>query len=295
MYSLPLTNVDLLDTDDNNFDVVPCAWHGPGSTGKAVVTGVDTCLRKPLIATCGLDRTVRIWNYQERSVELVKQFEEEALAIAMHPSGLHVAVAFTDKVRFLNLLMDDIRPFKDFSIKGCRELRFSHGGHFLAVANGQFAVVFDFFRCAQHASLQQLNAKITSMAWSKDDRFLFSAGVGGSIFKWDVANKEKATDYVNRSFNWSSIAVNPEGTSTTRARLLPALQPPCATSPCFSQAPWSTRWAPRPLRLAPPTRPSPSTAAPGAPWWRLSSRRSGTLSTSTRSSWTPACWRARWR
>lgn len=30
----------------------------------AQVTGVDTCVRKQLIATCGVDRSVRIWNYE---------------------------------------------------------------------------------------------------------------------------------------------------------------------------------------------------------------------------------------
>ena len=30
----------------------------------AQVTGCDTCIRKQLIATCGADKTVRIWNYE---------------------------------------------------------------------------------------------------------------------------------------------------------------------------------------------------------------------------------------
>jgi WD40 repeat protein len=56
------------------------------------VTGVDTCVRKPLVATCSTDKSVRIWNYVDKTSELVKFFPEEAYSIAFHPSGLHVLV-----------------------------------------------------------------------------------------------------------------------------------------------------------------------------------------------------------
>lgn len=29
------------------------------------ILGVDICIRKPLIATCSLDKSVRIWNYEK--------------------------------------------------------------------------------------------------------------------------------------------------------------------------------------------------------------------------------------
>lgn len=41
------------------------------------VVGLDTCLRKPLVATCSADRSVRVWNYIDRSIDLQKQFPEE--------------------------------------------------------------------------------------------------------------------------------------------------------------------------------------------------------------------------
>ena len=33
---------------------------------SAEVTGADTCLRRPIIATASLDRSVRLWNYLNR-------------------------------------------------------------------------------------------------------------------------------------------------------------------------------------------------------------------------------------
>jgi len=43
--------------------------------------------------------------------------------------GLHVLIGFTDGLRLANILMDEIRPYKDFNIKACREAQFSHGAN----------------------------------------------------------------------------------------------------------------------------------------------------------------------
>ena len=31
---------------------------------SGAVLGCDICVRKPLVATCSIDKTVRLWNYQ---------------------------------------------------------------------------------------------------------------------------------------------------------------------------------------------------------------------------------------
>jgi WD40 repeat protein len=99
------------------------------------ITGLDVCLRKPIIATCGSDKTVRIWNYVTRQVEVVTQFNEELYSVAIHPNGFYVIVGFQDKVRMMNVYSSTIRPYKDIAIKSCHEIRFSHGGHLFACAS----------------------------------------------------------------------------------------------------------------------------------------------------------------
>ena len=56
------------------------------------------CVRKPLLVTCSLDRTVRVWNYLDHRLELWRSFSEEPHSVAFHPSGLHVVVGFSDKL-----------------------------------------------------------------------------------------------------------------------------------------------------------------------------------------------------
>ena len=53
------------------------------------------------------------------SQELMKAFDEEPSSVSQHPSGLQVAVTFHSGLRLMNILMDDIRPYMDLSIKVC--------------------------------------------------------------------------------------------------------------------------------------------------------------------------------
>jgi len=42
--------------------------------------------------------------------------------VALHPSGLWALVGFNDKLRLMNIFIDDIRPAYEFNIRGCREV-----------------------------------------------------------------------------------------------------------------------------------------------------------------------------
>ena len=46
--------------------------------------------------------------------------------MALHPSGLFVLVGFSEKLRLLNILIDDVRVFKEIAIRGCREVIMLH-------------------------------------------------------------------------------------------------------------------------------------------------------------------------
>ena len=94
---------------------------------SAGLRGLDICHRKPLIVTGSDDQTIRVWNYRSHlfvgkskvflfprsfGMELAKKFREEIHSVAIHPDGLYVAAGFIDKIRFLNLLIDDMRLFQ---------------------------------------------------------------------------------------------------------------------------------------------------------------------------------------
>ena len=144
---------------DNGINPVISMFHGPGLNSGGI-TGMDTCVRKPLVATCGMDRTVRIWNIVEQRLDLWKAFQEEPFSLAMHPSGLHLVVGFADKLRLMNLLMDDVRTCHEIAIKQCREVKFSNGGNMFAAVNGNVITIFDFNTYSKIADLRGHNSTV---------------------------------------------------------------------------------------------------------------------------------------
>jgi len=56
------------------------------------------------------------------TLELYREFTEDAYSIALHPTGLWALVGFSDKLRLMNLFIDDVRPAHEFNIRGCREV-----------------------------------------------------------------------------------------------------------------------------------------------------------------------------
>ncbi|KAI8811436.1 quinon protein alcohol dehydrogenase-like superfamily [Cladochytrium replicatum] len=166
--------------DDAKFEALSQPFH------HGQITGMDTCIRKPLIATCSSDRSVRVWNYLENTSELVKYFPEEAYSVAIHPSGLYILVGFSDKLRLMNLLIDDIRPFREFTIRGCRECRFSSGGQYFAAVHGNTIQIYSTWNFENLGNLKGHNGKVRSIYWTQDDSKIVTAGMDGAIYDWGL-------------------------------------------------------------------------------------------------------------
>lgn len=152
------------------------------------ITGLDVCIRKPLIVTCGIDNAVRIWNYEKNNLEVFEVFTEEPYSVAFHPSGFHIVVGFADKLRMMNIFATTIKHYKEIHIKGCKEIKFCNGGHMFAAANGHEVQVFNFYtgENPQNMKFRKHIAKVTSLHWSEDDSLLYSAGADGAVYEWKI-------------------------------------------------------------------------------------------------------------
>uniref|UniRef100_H3GFR1 Uncharacterized protein n=1 Tax=Phytophthora ramorum TaxID=164328 RepID=H3GFR1_PHYRM len=212
LYALTLSSTDILKEDAMNFELVSTAFHAPSGNGSCHVTGLDTCIRKPLVVTCALDRSVRVWNYLDKSTDILKFFREDALTVAFHPSGLHVVVGFADKLRMLNVLMDDIRSCREFAIKGCREVRFSHGGQFFAAANNNVVHVYATYTGELVAVLRGHSNRVTAISWKPDDRKLLTCGADGTVLLWSLRGASKVGDgHSQARCSYVDAVLSPEG------------------------------------------------------------------------------------
>lgn len=68
------------------------------------------------------------------SLEAMKEFEEPAFCLAFHPNGYQLIVSFTNKIKLLNIILNDENEFNDIvcykaiSVKKCEEIKYSPGG-----------------------------------------------------------------------------------------------------------------------------------------------------------------------
>lgn len=203
-------NFDRISEEPIKFEHVVQAFH------TAEITGLDVCVRKSLIATCSLDRTVKIWNFKDLTLENDKQFDEPAHAVAFHPSGFHLVVGFADKIRMMNILMDDIVTYKEIPLKviffygesltlfkkqGCKEIAFTHGGDKFAVCNGSTVQVYNTYT-GDNPTTQQYREHtgvVTQVVWQENDYGFFSAGLDGNIFNWKTEDNINKTHLISQS------------------------------------------------------------------------------------------------
>ncbi|KAJ9467512.1 77 kDa echinoderm microtubule-associated protein [Diplonema papillatum] len=203
LYSVNLASSESSKSDSLQPECLVAPFH------TAPITGIDTCIRKPLIATCSKDHTIRIWNYVEHTLEICKTFPVEAMSIAMHPSGLHILVGFADKLRFMNLYGDDIKEFKSFNMRSCPECKFSHGGQYFAFVHGQVIQLYSTYTCEPVAPLRGPTGKIRCLYWlSPDDTRLLSAGNDGTVYDWNIKEGRKEGDHMMKSVQYTSVASN---------------------------------------------------------------------------------------
>ncbi|XP_063772106.1 cilia- and flagella-associated protein 57-like isoform X2 [Pseudophryne corroboree] len=204
LYSIALSSAEITKLNDAHFEFLTESWH------SSAITGLSVCIRKPLIATCSVDHSVRIWNFENRTLELCKHYQEEAYSISLHPSGLYILVGFSDKLCLMNLLVDDIRPFKEFIVRGCRECVFSHGGHLFAAVNGNVIQIYSAITFENVTNLKGHSGRVRSVVWSTDDSKLVSCGLEGAVYEWNLLTGKRESECVLRHCSYSCVALSPD-------------------------------------------------------------------------------------
>ncbi|XP_040421976.1 cilia- and flagella-associated protein 57 isoform X2 [Cygnus olor] len=202
LYMFTMPSTDLLKEKSSHFAYLHFPLH------SASITGLDICIRRPIVATCSLDRSVRIWNYKTNTLELYKEFREEAHTVSLHPTGLFCLVGFSDKLRFLSLLYEDMHVFKEFAVRKCEECSFSNGGHLFAAVNGNVIQIYSSTTFENTNNLKGHSGKIRAVKWSADDAKFVSCDTHGAVYEWNLLTGKRETECVLKSCIYSSIALS---------------------------------------------------------------------------------------
>lgn len=175
---------------------------------SSTITGLDICIRKPFIATCGLDMTVRLFNYQKSSMMVCQKFASEAHSVALHPSGLFCVVGFADKLRFMKILGSKLIEEKSFATRKCEEVRFSHGGHLFAAVNGTYVTVYHSYTLQLMYNLRGHTSRIKSVYWKPEDTHLVTVGIDGNVFEFQLKNEKRVNDSQVKHCQFSAVATD---------------------------------------------------------------------------------------
>ena len=116
-------------------------------------------------------------------MEISAIYNEQGHGVAFHPSGFHIVVGFTDKLRFINIIDKKLVTYKEIPLKSCKDIHFCNGGHMVAVSSGNIIHVFNFYtgECPPNYIFKGQETNITSIHWAADDMSFFSSNWSGII------------------------------------------------------------------------------------------------------------------
>lgn len=209
LFHAKLWGPDLLIEKEPQFLSVMGQQLHHGSIG-----GLSVCAWKSVFMTCGeIDRSVRIWDYETESLVMMKQYQEDVCCVALHPIGLFCLVGFSDKLRFMSILMDDLSTIHEVPVRNCRTVAFSHGGHLFAAVNGNVVQVYTTIGFANRYLLKGHTGKIKGVAWSRSDMKLVSIGSDGAMYEWDMSSGRRSSEVIVKGVVLNSVALTADGST----------------------------------------------------------------------------------
>lgn len=186
---------------------------------------MDIATQRPLLITCCKDdSTLRLWNYSTLECEMVKCLTLQhtsgppepvrPLAIAFHPSGYMIAGGFDSQAIIWHLLLDELRQFYVFThYRHCTKLRFSNGGHLLAIA--QMVPAQKFVYIHHTYTLEKLHtikipsaAMVCDIVFSPDDVLVAVCCTEGCVIVYDTVNRIETMNHVRYKNVYTSCHIN---------------------------------------------------------------------------------------
>jgi len=189
----------------------------PGGTHEGAIIDSSLCQQKPLLATVGADRTVRIWNYLKWHCELCQGFQsDDPTCVSIHPSGTQIIVGLRERIRMYNIMVEELNLFRELPLKGCRQLEFCNGGHMFAACHGQMISVYQTYRYNGATGLENLfnfaghTSNVSKILWSPNDSFMYSTGLDGNVYGWNLMGSDATARYdevniLNRACSYTGM------------------------------------------------------------------------------------------
>ncbi|XP_015903348.2 cilia- and flagella-associated protein 57-like [Parasteatoda tepidariorum] len=167
-----------------------------------------SCARgRSLIATCSKNIFI-LWNYESKNQEAYLKFKDEILSMALHPTGLYVAIGFKYYARVCTIVCNGLKDKKTLKVESCSKISFSNGGQYLVLANDFCMSVYRFVTFSLLAKLAGHAGLVTDIVWKENDMKVVSCDTRGVICEWDAVSWDKI--WANTAIlSYSSLTVTP--------------------------------------------------------------------------------------
>ncbi|AAQ15939.1 hypothetical protein, conserved [Trypanosoma brucei brucei TREU927] len=177
------------------------------------IIGLDCSVKKPYLATSGVDQSVRIWNTSTHRLETCEYFTSQPGALAIHPNGLYLVVCFPDKVRVLSILWNGLRERRVINLRNTTDVKYSVGGSYFAVAHGNIIHLYNSLTCDVHGQLRGHPQKINCFQWCATspyptDNSIISSSLDGIVINWNISEMRKETEYADKKHQFRYITAD---------------------------------------------------------------------------------------
>ena len=210
IFSCPLyaSNLPAKSRTPTNFDYLMSPFHAKNHSNDSAIIGMDVAVWNLILVSVAKDCTVRVWNLHDRKMEAMQQFQEEPVGVAIHPSGLYIAIAFTDRLRIASIFQGQISQTSEVPIRQCSIIKMSNGGNYIAINSASTIMVYDLFTLDIVASLRGHSSKIRSISWMNLDSRICTVGSEGAVFYWDVfpSGSKRQEGILNKTISFTSGA-----------------------------------------------------------------------------------------
>lgn len=183
----------------------PISCHVMGNH-SAAITAMDMAVHRTLIITaCKGDSSLRVWNYTARTCEICMKFDDAPCAVAIHPFGYYAAVGFGDRLRLYHILVKDLKLHSEIVMRSIHLVKFSFGGHLLAVCQGKVIHLFSVRTLTKATTFQGHSRDVTSISFDPEDRSLWSTGDDGKLIIWNLNTFEIEATRTEPASKWFAI------------------------------------------------------------------------------------------
>uniref|UniRef100_A0A8B9LIJ4 Cilia and flagella associated protein 57 n=1 Tax=Astyanax mexicanus TaxID=7994 RepID=A0A8B9LIJ4_ASTMX len=103
LYHITLSSVEMSRGEQAQFEFLSHSFH------SGIITGLSICMRKPLIATCSLDHSVRIWNFETKLYTLQAPSKKHNISRSLIQIYSKLSLDWSPQVRSMAWSADDSR------------------------------------------------------------------------------------------------------------------------------------------------------------------------------------------